>query len=356
MGHLYTKYKIFHFQDKLDSLPLENSEIKAPLHIRIKPTNVCNHNCWYCAYKVDNLQLGQDMVERDFIPKEKMLEIIDDCAEMGVKAITFSGGGEPFVYKYMIDAAKKLSQTNISFASLTNGAKLTGEAAEIFAHHGTWVRVSMDGWSDDSYAEHRGVKFGEFSKIIQNMTDFKKLGGKCYLGVSVVVGQKNAEHIYELIAKLRDTGIDSVKVAPCIVGNTGCENNRYHEPIFDIVKEQTARAMTDFSSDQFEIYDSYHTQLDSFEKAYHWCPYSQILMVIGADLNIYPCQDKAYNLDTGLIGDIKDMRFKDWWFSDKNNFFKIDPSKVCNHHCVADGKNKMILEYLDADKAHLGFV
>ena len=108
MSSKYSNIKIFHYQDKLDNLTLDTQVIKAPLHIRIKPTNVCNHNCWYCAYKVDYLQLGQDMVERDYIPEDKMMEIINDCAEMGVKAITFSGGGEPFTYKYFLQTIKKL--------------------------------------------------------------------------------------------------------------------------------------------------------------------------------------------------------------------------------------------------------
>jgi len=73
-------------------------------------------------------------------------------------------------------------------------------------------------------------------------------------------------------------------------------------------------------------------------------------------LNTYPCQDKAYNLKKGLIGSIKNQRFKDFWFSDKDNFFKIIPSRDCRHHCVANIKNTLILEYLDADKGHLGFV
>ena len=82
----------------------------------------------------------------------------------------------------------------------------------------------------------------------------------------------------------------------------------------------------------------------------------QILPIIGADLKVYPCQDKAYNLDEGLIGSIKNQRFKDFWFSDKNKFYMINPSRVCNHHCVANEKNKMILEYLAADAKHLEFV
>ena len=82
----------------------------------------------------------------------------------------------------------------------------------------------------------------------------------------------------------------------------------------------------------------------------------QILPVIGADLNIYSCQDKAYNFDCGLIGSIQEVRFKDFWFSGKDKFFKIDPSSDCVHHCVADAKNRLVHEYLEADPEHLGFV
>lgn len=357
MGHLYTKYKIFHFQDKLDSLPIENNDIKAPIHIRIKPTNVCAHDCWYCAYRADNLQLGKDMVEKDFIPKDKMLEIIDDCSEMGVSAITFSGGGDPFYYKYLLDAVKKLSTTNISFASLTNGARLDGEIAELFAKYGTWIRISIDGYDDASYAKYRGIKEGEFSKVMQNIENFKKLGGKCLLGVCIVTDKDNWHKIFDMTKKLKALGVDSVKIAPCIVSNDGQENNLYHQPFFEQAKELAQRAVTELTSDLFEVFDAYHEQLDSFGKEYEWCPYLQINPVIGADLNVYSCHDKAYNLDEGVLCSLKNQSLKEAWSSNKeNNFFKINPSKVCNHHCVVHEKNKMILEYLEADKNHLWFV
>lgn len=356
MGLLYTKFKIFHFKSKIDSLPASTKKILPPLHIRIKPTNACGHNCWYCAYKVDNLQLGKDMSQRDFIPKEKMMEIVDDISEMGVKAITFSGGGDPFYYPYLLETAKKLSKTPIKFASLTNGSKLKGEIAEIFAHNASWIRISIDGWDDESYSNYRGVSKNEFSKVMKNIEEFKKLKGNCYLGISLVVDQKNASHIYDFIKRLKNLGVDSVKIAPCIVDNEGVENNKYHRPIFKKVKQEVKKAMENLSDKNFEVYDSYHEMDKKFKKEYPWCPYLQILPVIGADLNIYPCQDKAYNLDEGLIGSIKNKRFKEFWFSDKNNYFKIDPSKVCNHHCVANAKNKVVLEYLNADKEHLGFV
>ena len=356
MGFLYTKTKVFHFKEKIDSLPKTTDRIEAPIHIRLKPTNVCAHNCWYCGYRADNIQLGKDMKEPDFIPKEKMEEIITDLADIGVKSITFSGGGDPFYYPFLLDTLKKLSQTQIKFAALTNGAKLRGEISSLFAHHGAWLRISIDGWDEDSYSAYRGVPRGEFTKVMKNMEDFVKLNGKCLLGVVIIVDNKNAFHIYDLIKKFNHIGVSSVKIAPCIVSNIGRENNEYHAPIFALVKDQIQSVIDEFSGERFEIFDSYHEQLETFKKDYKWCPYIQINPVIGADLNVYSCHDKAYNLEEGLIGSIKDKRFKDFWFSDKNNFFKIDPTILCNHHCVVNDKNKLILDYLNADEGHLGFV
>jgi MoaA/NifB/PqqE/SkfB family radical SAM enzyme len=356
MGKLYTPLKVFHFPEKLAALPADSGRVEAPLHIRIKPTNACNHRCRYCAYRDENLQLGKDMAVADSIPRAKMLEIAEDVVVMGVRAVTFSGGGEPLCYPHLLEAARVMAEGGVALASLTNGALLAGETAEFFAHRAVWLRVSMDGWDDASYSRYRGAGPGEYTRIMANMAAFKALGGPCYLGVSLIVDQENQAHVLEALRRLADAGVDSVKVSPCIVANEGAANNAYHRPFFDSVKEQLARAQDDLAGEHFEIYDSYHEIDGKFAKAYHWCPYMQVLPVIGADQNVYPCQDKAYNLDEGLLGSIRDQRFRDFWFRDKARFFRIDPARHCNHHCVANQKNRMLLEYLEADPRHLGFV
>ena len=108
------------------------------------------------------------------IIKEKMMEIIDDIIEMGVKAVTFSGGGDPFYYPHLVEAVRKLVQSPVKFASLHNGSRLQGELAELFAFYATWLRISIDGWDDKSYAEYRGVPMGEFSKVMSNLNNFNK--------------------------------------------------------------------------------------------------------------------------------------------------------------------------------------
>lgn len=356
MGLLYTRFKVFHHKEKLDSLPKESGKIEPPIQVRIKPTNKCNHNCWYCAYRAGGLQLGKDISLKDYIPKDKMDEILTDIIDMGVKSVTFSGGGEPFIYPYLMDAAQKLAGSPVKFAALTHGADLHGDIAEVFSKNATWIRISLDGFDDESYSKYRNVKSGTFDKVISNIRAFRALNGKCYIGAVITVDKDNHSRVYEFTSYLKDVGVHSVKVSPCVTSDDPAANNIYHREFFQSVKDQIARAKEKLEDKDFEVYDSYHELGERFEKKYQWCPYLQICPVIGADMNVYPCHDKAYNLQNGLLGSLKDQSFKDFWFSSKNTFYRINPSVHCNHHCLVNGANLNILEYLNADKDHLEFV
>ena len=81
MKDVYTQLKFFRFREQLTAL--EEGRMAPPVHIRIKPINACNHDCWYCAYHVPELQLGKLMEMKDVIPREKMMEIIEDIHSMG---------------------------------------------------------------------------------------------------------------------------------------------------------------------------------------------------------------------------------------------------------------------------------
>jgi len=354
MGLLYSKFKIFHFQEKLDSLnkPLD---IVAPLHVRIKPTNVCAHNCWYCAYRSDNYQLGESINLKEYIPKEKMQEIICDLSGMKVKSVTFSGGGDPFYYPYFSDTIKQLINTDIKFAALTNGAGLRNEVAELFSKYGTWLRVSIDGWDDKSYSKYRGIKEGAFTKVLKNLENFQLLGGSCYLGVSIIVDKDNSNHIYDMIKTFNSIGVSSVKVSACLISDDVNEINKYHRPHLESVKEQIDKAGEEFSSEQFEINDSFYEIRTRYQKEYNWCPFCQIVPVIGADMNVYSCHDKAYT-DKGLLGSIESQSFEKMWYTDKNKYFMINPSRDCDHHCMMNQQNINILEYLEIDDNHMEFI
>jgi len=353
---VYSSLKALRFPEKVQSLPPGNPEIRAPLHIRLKPTNVCNHDCSYCAYHADDLQLGKDMVMRDSIPRERMMELVNDFATMGVKAVTFSGGGEPFLYPHLTEACEGLIKHGIKFASLTNGSMVRGKIAEIFAHHATWLRVSIDGYDAESYAKYRNVSLNEFDKVMGNMKNFQALGGSCYLGASFNIDRSNCTRVFEMASRLKDIGVRSIKLSPCIMGNSAQQNNDYHQPFYESTKDLCRKTVFELNDANFEVHDCYHLLDTTFHKDYHWCPFIQIVPVIGADLNVYSCRDKAYNLESGYIGSLKNQSFRDYWFSNKNQFFTIDPSRDCNHHCAVHNQNQTILSFLDLSEEHLEFI
>ena len=193
MTKLYSMLKPFRFPGHLEAV--RERRLEAPVNIRIKPMNHCNHDCWYCAYRVSNLQLGEDMDVKDLIPTDKMLEIADDIVDMGVRAVTFSGGGEPLIYKPLPDVIERLAAGGVKVGALTNGSNLKGKVADAFADHATWVRISMEGWDGPSYAGARRIGEDAFDKLVDNMRGFIARKSLCVLGVSLIIGHDNYAHV-----------------------------------------------------------------------------------------------------------------------------------------------------------------
>ena len=354
MATFYSSLKFLQFTDHLQGLA--QGRIVAPVHIRVKPTNLCNHKCWYCAYRTDNLVLGDEMSEQDSIPVDRMLALAHEFVEMGVKAVTFSGGGEPLLYKPLPEVIEILAAGGIRIAALTNGSNLKGRVADAFARHGTWVRISLDAWDNPSYVKSRGAKSGDFLRLIDNISAFTARDTHCVLGVSLIVGQDNHTHIFDVCSLLKDCGVNHVKVSGAVVSNNAAGNNAYHLSIKAEVAHQLALANA-LCNEHFTVLNHYHDLEDRFEKTYHTCPFLQFLTVIGADQTVYTCQDKAYT-ESGRMGSIADRTFKDFWFSAENQAFlnNFDPSVQCGHHCVSHSKNLAIHEYLSLDQEHSYFV
>ena len=354
MSRLYSNLKFLGHRGHLDAL--RERRVVAPVHIRIKPFNHCNHNCWYCAYRVDNLQLGEDMNVKDVLPTDKMFEIVDDVIDMGVKAVTFSGGGEPLLYKPLPQVVERLATNGIKVASLTNGSNLKGKVADAFAEHGTWIRISVDAWDDASYSASRGIADGNFTKLLQNMKNFSAMSSSCIMGISFIIGKDNHNHIYDACAQFKEAGANHVKLSAAVVDNEVDANNTYHREFQSAVNAEIGRTAS-LQDDTFAIINHYHEMEDRFAKSYTFCPFLQFLTIIGADGNVYTCQDKAFN-QAGLLGSIKDRSFKEFWFSDeaRERLYALDPSASCNHHCVSHAKNLAIIEQLTLDPDHAVFV
>ena len=359
MGTVYANTKIFHFSEQLAAVA--NDRVVAPIHIRLKPTNRCNHRCHYCCYRNSDLFLSQLMNDADQIPQETMVQLVKDFKQMGVKAVTFSGGGEPLCYPYIADTIDGLAAAGIKIAMLSNGGMLRGDIAEKLARQAVWLRISMDAADPEGYAASRGVSRTEFEKVCSNIKNFASIKGRtCVLGLNLIVTRNNSHQILEFLKLTKELGVDHVKVSGVVVSTTPSANDAYHAPIYSLVRQQLDEALSSLVDTNFAIIDLLHepkSKTDMFEKDYDWCPMSRFLIVIGADQQVYTCQDKAYTT-SGLLGSLKGTDFFHLWHSSETvkRLKTLSPSRDCRHHCVAHTKNLMLLDYFRADRGHLEFV
>jgi len=359
MNELYSDLKVFHFSSKLNDIL--NNRLSPPLHIRLKPTNKCNHNCYYCCYRSRNLHLNELFDPNDEIPFWKMQEIIEDFKYMGIKAVTFSGGGEPLVYPYFIETIKMILDAKIKIGVLTNGGMLKGKIAGILSKGASWVRVSMDAVDPILYSKIRNVNNNEFKNVCSNIKLFaKNKSKKCQLGVNFIINKYNYKDVYAFLSFMKKLGVNHVKVSESVISQDREKNREYYLPILNAIKQQIKKAIFDLSNKSFFIIDkidTFNSKDNCYEKKYSKCPFAQFLTVIAADMNVYICQDKAYT-KKGKLGSLKNEKFKDVWFSKntKRKLLSINPAKDCNHHCTQYKKNILLIDYININQSHVEFV
>ena len=173
---VYSQSKIAFHQPKLESFM--DGEITAPIYVRVKPTNICNHACYYCSYQPDyNCVVSETINLKDSIPKEKLLEILDDFKDIGVKAITYSGGGEPLIYNHIQECLEKTVKNKIELSIITNGQKLNRRNAEILSQ-AEWVRVSADYCNAETFQAIRKRPESWFYELRDNIKNFAQIKKK----------------------------------------------------------------------------------------------------------------------------------------------------------------------------------
>ncbi len=344
MENKYSQYKIVWFGEKLKSF--SSGEVKAPIYVRIKPTNRCVHNCYFCVYRFEFCRMHALCNRTDELSKEKLIEIVNDLGQIGTKAVTFSGGGEPLYHSGILEILSEINRLGLDNSIITNGQLLSGDRA-MALRSAKWVRVSMDYYDAASFGRSRRVPEKLVFEIYKNIQNFAKIKNKnCDLAVNFIVHKDNYTHLFEAVKNLKELGVENVRFSPVWVLNF----KDYHEPLKEEVLSQIRKAREALSDENFTVYDSYDIETQAQKRNYNKCYMMQITPVIAADANVYTCHNKAYDR-TGLIGSIKNRKFSEMWFSKetKSVFDNFNPVECCSsHQCAGDKKNALINELLQA--------
>ncbi len=191
---------LFHYGKILEEIAKGQTAFH-PVAIEIHPTAVCNHRCIHCSYRERN-------ESRASLSSELMDQLVRSIIEMNVRAVYFSGGGEPTLYPHLGEYIQKLHSNGVECSIITNGSCFERMGFVEIANQLNYIAVSLPGVDRDTFQTITGT---------DNLEPVLALPGKIkaahgakspVVGARIVLTNKNYTGIDTLLRITRASGFD----------------------------------------------------------------------------------------------------------------------------------------------------
>lgn len=345
----YASNKAVLHMDRL--LALRAGKQPVPVHVHFIISDLCNQDCSFCAYRIEGYTERFAVIEdggiknhnpNRMIPQLKAQEILEDLAEMGVRAVQFTGGGEPTVHPNCAVLLRYARNLGMEIALVTNGVKLEEPVRRVLMD-ATWTRISLDAGNEDTYARMRRVPVGHWHRVLKNVEQLvRERDGELSeltIGIGFVVNQDNWREVFDCAKLARDLGVDNMRISAAFQPDNAVYFRGFHRQAADLCHDATL-----LSTDRFKVINNFGSRFADLELAhpeYDFCPHQHLVTYIGADLNVYRCCVTSYT-ERGLVGSIADRRFRELWESEhKQAAMEGFDARGCPR-CQFNDKNRAI--------------
>jgi MoaA/NifB/PqqE/SkfB family radical SAM enzyme len=119
-------------QAKVAAGILHNKVYTGPWNVQIDLTNQCNNDCIACWCNSPLLgdKAMPPTIRNKALDYGTVIKLIDELDEMGVRAIYFTGGGEPFMHPQILDIMRHVKKKSIHLDMSTNFTLVDEKTAE----------------------------------------------------------------------------------------------------------------------------------------------------------------------------------------------------------------------------------
>ncbi len=330
---------LFHYGKLLEDIWNGKEEFK-PIAIEIHPTAVCNHRCIHCSYKERN-------ESRSSLSKEVMDRLIDSVINMGIRAVYFSGGGEPTLYPGLRTYIDKLYENGVECSIITNGSYFEKSGLIEIANKLNYIAISVPGVEMQSFQTITGTTNLEaVLSLPQKIIDMHG-ENRPILGSRIVLTNKNYKYVREFIKVIKDKNFDYAlfKIVRDYEDN-GQGLDKKEEDFLKEEIEKIGEVNTDFTNIK-RIFD-YHT-LPEFKNSC-WVNQYGLIANVSTDGKVYPniveIDDEEF-----CIGDLNEQSLEEMWNSSRHKEVKEKSNRKWKNgecrNCRAMAYNKIINEVRD---------
>ncbi len=332
----------------------------APVLVEVDPSNACNHACSFClsSYIHFSKYKGTEAFSRALMPRDMLMNMCKDFVKMGVRAVNWTGGGEPTLNKHLKEAIEYCGQNGIKMGMFTNGTLFDKwDMFDTLVDNMTWVRISVDAGTKKTYNGVRVAKGNQdWDKMVSNLTKLievnKSKGNKIDIGVGYVISPDTYEEIVEFAKFFKDFDLMYCQYKPEIIIREDGGVQRDIEFWTDKVQPLLDEAK-DILGDKFQVngykLEDLATDREKFGRNYKKCLGSQIQPCVGADGHVYVCTNhrgwKQYS-----YGSLHQNTFEEIWknLNERKKVMhtieNVECFKNCTKLCKPHESNKMVWE------------
>lgn len=330
----FNSYKGLLYRKQFDGII--SGKFLPPIEVNIDPCNNCNIYCIWCN--------GKNIINRKekvLMSTKHLLDIIEFCADWGVKAICFAGGGEPTLHPDLALAFERCNDLNMESAIITNGLFLNDNQIETITKYAKWIGVSVDADCSETYKRCKGAD--RFSEVIANIKKLTKSNPNHpyhlkprEITFKYLIHPLNQYGIYNACKLAEDLGVNCFHsrlistryIGDCVTTVDPMINQFNYNEInrqLDLCKE--------LNTDKFKVFTIEHKQegKDNRRIRFNKCRVSPLLCMFEADGTTSICIDRKGEKETMLCNHDNAENIRKTWGSDyhKNLLSNIHPEKDC---------------------------
>ena len=301
-------HKLSHHYERFDSWL--NGQKIAPISVDMALTRSCGAMCKFCYAMV------QEPQERSAIKKVDALNLLDDFADIGVKAVSLISDGESTLSPAYVPFIEHASSLNIDVGNATNAWDWDEEKINRVLPHLTWVRFTVAAGTPERYSEimYKGAEhtevFDNAMKNIRYAVELKKrLNLDVTLGIQMVLMPEFKDEIIPFAKLGVELGVDYAVIKHCsddTEGSLGVDYSKYEE------LTETLLEAEQFSNKTTKVIVKWSKIEDGNDCSYTAMYGPQFLLQISGSGLVAP-SGMFFNAKYSKlhIGNFTDQRFKD---------------------------------------------
>lgn len=321
-----------------------------PIQVEIDLTNACTSACPWCAGYLERESHpfvlfggGSSIAESFEKSRSKVLSLIEHLSSLGVKSLTWTGGGDPSVHPHLQEFLKQSSELGLDNGLITNGViDVTG-----CVPYCQWVRFSVDASTREGYAQQHG-RAHHWDRVLENVSNAARSKGSTTIGVGFVTAPGVVHEIESFPLLWKDVPVDYIQFRP-IMDHYGQHYDIDHRAIAERVSAASLLDSRVVKSDA-----KYGAQEKGLNGMTSKCHGAFLETAIAADGRVYACCHLK-GLEKYSLGSLYEESFELIWarhISTPEFRTTADCSRWCRHY----GTNQFIEEHVLVERSHRNFI